>query len=155
MKKVILNKMQWDKNLFALVDDEYFENVDKYPWNVHKGKSGILYAISHPHINRVIYMHRLIMDAKEGQIIDHINRNGLDNRKENLRFCDYSLNAMNSKSPSDNTSGVKGVYWNKQRNKWQAQIVVNGKCIPLGRFNNLEDGRKSRLEAERKYFPNL
>jgi len=88
-------------------------------------------------------MHRLITNAKPGEIIDHINRNSLDNRKCNLRKCSNSQNQWNTVKQKNNKSGFKGVYWNKEKEKWQAQISFGkdavGKQVTfyLGRFDNV------------------
>ena len=85
-------------------------------------------------------------------MVDHINRNPLDNRKSNLRIVNNQQNSMNKGHQKRNTSGHKGVSWDKSRNKWYAYITVNYKLINLGRFNILEDAIKARKKAEIKYF---
>jgi hypothetical protein len=75
--------------------------------------------------------------------IDHINRDRLDNRIENLRLAGRKENMRNTKRRTDNTSGVKGVYWSRQRNKWIAQIHVAGKHIHLGVYTCKEKARKA------------
>lgn len=80
---------------------------------------------------------------QKGKVTDHINRNKLDNRKQNLRFCSYSVNNNNSNLRSDNTSGVKGVSFKKKSNKWKAEITNNGKYIFLGNFNTKEGAQKA------------
>jgi hypothetical protein len=94
-------------------------------------------------IDRRIYRtHRLIYLYHFGQmpeIIDHINRNTTDNRVENLRAATRAENAYNSKLRPDNTSGVKGVTWCKNKRKWVARIYVDRSCINLGRFADMSD----------------
>ena len=97
-------------------------------------------------------LHRFILKCTSENIVDHINHNVLDNRKNNLRICGVRENSINKCKMSNNTSGITGVYWKKDRNKWGARIVVNGKCIYLGYFVNKEDAIKIRKEAEVKYF---
>lgn len=80
-----------------------------------------------------------------------------DNRKSNLRLPgnDYSFetyNGMNKGLQSNNKSGVIGVYWNKKRQRWIAEIGINNKDIRLGYFENFEDAVKARAKAEEKYF---
>lgn len=84
--------------------------------------------------------------------IDHQNRNGLDNRKENLRPCNDSTNKMNSKVYSTNKSGHKGVFWSNKHSKWVAFIMVNWKHKTLGYFKDFDDAVRCREEAEYKYF---
>ena len=89
---------------------------------------------------------------EDDRIIDHINRDKLDNRKCNLRISDKTGNNRNVGLQKNNTSGITGVGWNRQMNKWIAQITVNYKTIYLGSFNDKEDAIKCRLMAEKKYF---
>ena len=96
---------------------------------------------------KTVLMHRVIMDAPKGMDVDHINGNGLDNRKENLRICTRSQNLHNSKKPSTNTSGYKGVIWNKQCRKWQAKIHTSGKTRHLGLFVGILDAARAYDEA--------
>jgi len=100
---------------------------------------------------RILYLHRLIMNPLDDEIIDHINHIVYDNRKNNLRICTISQNFYNKIITNRNTSGVKGVSWNTKREKWIAQINVDKQNIYLGSFGNFEDAVKIRKEAEIKY----
>lgn len=85
--------------------------------------------------------------------VDHINGNKLDNRKSNLRICCNADNLKNRvKLPSNNTSGILGVRYRADRNKWYAEIQFNKQKINLGSYTEKEDAIKARLEAEIKYF---
>lgn len=95
---------------YALIDEEDFDEINKTKWCVSSN-----YAISGKGL-----MHRLILKAEKGQIIDHINHNKLDNRKENLRFVTYSQNAQNMKKKENATSKYRGVC--RLRNIWACQI---------------------------------
>lgn len=81
----------------------------------------------------VVYMHRLLMQPKEGFHVDHINGNTLDNRRSNLRVCTAQQNIHNS-AGRNKTSEYKGVSWDKSRNKWKAVIGLNYKRIQIGRY---------------------
>lgn len=85
------------------------------------------------------YAHRIIWCMKTGKmptsLVDHINMDRKDNRFENLREASYSTNMMNMPKPLDNTSGFKGVNFNKVKNKWMARICVNVKRQHLGYFD--------------------
>lgn len=87
-----------------------------------------------------------------GKYYDHINRNPLDNRKSNLRKVTVSQNNQNKKIARNNTSGIIGVHWNKNENKWIARIQDNGKRILIGKFELKNDAIKARLQAEAEYF---
>lgn len=132
------------------IDYEDFEKVSKYYWHLEKG-----YARGTRHNT---LMHRFILGltgdkhARYNIEVDHINRNRLDNRKSNLRVITRKENMMNKSDYKNNTSGIKGVKWNKNLNKWQVQISHNGKRVHLGVFEDLEDAKKARLKAEEEYF---
>lgn len=98
------------------------------------------------------YLHRVVMNEFE-QYVDHINGNTLDNRKDNLRICSNADNLKNRvKLPKNNTSGIIGVRFRADRNKWYSEIQCNNQKINLGSYTNKEDAIKARLEAELKYF---
>ena len=102
--------------------------------------------------NKTINIHRVILEIEDDRIIDHKNRNPLDNRKENLRICTKLENNSNISIPKNNKSGIIGVYFDKGTNKWHTRIQKNYKNFYLGSFINKEDAIKTRLEAEKKYF---
>ena len=83
--------------------------------------------------------------------VDHINHDRTDNRIENLRLVNANENGKNQKASVRNKSGVVGVSWKKSKNKWHSQIMVNGKQIHLGFFDNIDEAKKARIDAERKY----
>lgn len=97
------------------------------------------------------YLHRLVTGASSGEFVDHINGNKLDNRKCNLRICTHAENMRNQKVRKDCKTGVVGVRWDKNRMRWSAQISVNNKTIPLGRFDSFEEAMTARLNAEKKF----
>lgn len=107
-------------------------------------------------INNKIYKeHRLVYLYHFGfipKIIDHINRNKEDNRIENLRECTHSQNKMNQGLKSNNTSGVVGVNFDLRRNNWYARITIKGNVKYLGSYKDIEEAKKVRFNAERKYF---
>ena len=84
--------------------------------------------------------------------LDHINRDPLDDRIENLRVATKSQNAANCRIPSNNTSGIKGVAYHKRTGKWQVQIKVRGQHISLGCYFDIEEARAARVKAAQEYF---
>lgn len=90
--------------------------------------------------------------TRRGMVIDHINHNGLDNRKCNLRICTNQENICNCEIPKNNKSGCKGVYWAKDKQKWTVQVTINNKTKYIGSYENLEDAIKARQEASKKYY---
>lgn len=124
----------------ALIDTEDINKVETYKWCLNNWG-----YIKTTYKEKAIFLHYLIMGKPpKGLGVDHINHNPLDNRKANLRFVTKSQNQMNRK--------VKGIYWNKNGSKWQAQIHVNNKQIYLGLFVKEQDALKARKQAEIKYF---
>ena len=85
------------------------------------------------------------------ELIDHSNRIKHDNRFCNLSLADKSKNAKNTKLPVNNTSGIIGVYWKKDKRKWHAQMKIDGIKNHLGYFDNIEDAAKARKKAEAKH----
>lgn len=88
-------------------------------------------------------MHRQIMKAKKGEVIDHKNRNGLDNQKSNIRKCTYSENQKNKKPSKNSTSKYLGVCKHKLSGKWVAQSRFYGKHKYLGLFDTEEEAAKA------------
>jgi len=101
--------------------------------------------------NNFIKMHRLIMNAKEDEEVDHIFHNKNDNRKSKLRLVSKSKNQMNAELRKDNTSGVKGVCWHSRDEIWEVSIQVNRKRIYIGRFTDFNNAVNARKRAEDKY----
>ena len=130
-------------------DKEDFDLIKDYCWSLDK--DGYIIARD-ADTNKMIKFHRLIMNASEGMDIDHRYRKTNDNRKSQLREVTRSQNLMNCGIRKDNKSGVTGVYWHKQKQKWRASIKINKKQIHLGEYTTIEDAIKARLEAEEKYY---
>ena len=142
--EIILYDKNNNEKARAIIDIDDINKVKVYKW----GLSGGGYARNETHR---LFLHRLITNCPEGMIVDHINRNRLDNRKSNLRIVNDEQNSLNQGLKSNNTSGYKGVSWNKRRNKWEVYINVNKKRIKLGYYDDLEEAIKVRKEAEIKY----
>lgn len=139
------------KNKFTIIDEEDFKIIKGYKWFAHKNKTRIYVDASKN--GKMIRMHRLIMNAKPYEQVDHINGNCLDNRKVNLRLCSNKENTRNrTRLNKNNTSGFKGVSWYKWYNKWLAQIKVDYKTKTLGYFESKEDAAKAYNKAAKKYF---
>lgn len=139
---------------YAIVDDEYYAELIKYKWYPHH-TFNLCYAVRHTKCVKgkrgLVYMHRQILNAPKGKMIDHIDRNDLNNRIANIRLCFNSQNQHNSKKQSDNTSGYKGVSWHKHRKKWIAHIR-NGKLIHLGYFCSAVEAAKAYDDKAKELF---
>lgn len=117
------------KNRNAIVDDSDYELLNGYKWCCDS-KNYAMRSEKRSETGRqkrsVVYMHRVIMKAKKGVQVDHINGDSLDNRKTNLRLASHSENMRNRKLQKNNTTGYKGVWYNKKRQKYIATIKTNG-----------------------------
>lgn len=130
------------------IDADDFDKIKNYCWTeCHQNHNGTCTLKAYIDGNNV-RMHTFL----GYEYYDHIDRNELNNRKYNLRKCTKKENNRNRSLPSNNTSGVIGVNWEKRRNRWRSRIVVDEKEIYLGYFLDKEDAIKTRLEAEKKYY---
>jgi len=124
---------------FAVVDPDDYPRLSKHKWYAAKNHD-TYYAVRNFWSNTdrkkiKIKMHRVVIDTPVGFVVDHINRNGLDNRKANLRLATFAQNARNSRRRQNN-SGYKGVCFTRSRGKYRAAIWHNNKRIHLGYFNS-------------------
>jgi len=133
-----VRKIELTQGKFALVDDADFEWLNQWKWTFD-GR----YAQRNLYANggkKKLYMHRLLLDAKVGQLVDHINQNRLDNRLVNLRYADKSINGFNRGRQANNTSGFKGVTRHTQcKERWMAQINHRGKHHYIGLFKTPQE----------------
>lgn len=97
-----------------------------------------------------ILLHRVLMCATGNSKVDHRDCNGLNNRRLNLRFATTAQNTQNQNITKRNTSGIKGVSWDKSRGKWVAHIGVEGRVINLGRYDSIDEAKNVRIEAAEK-----
>lgn len=142
------------QNQYTIVDDEDFEKLNQFKWYAHKIRKNY-YAERKITLNGkkfTIRMHRQLIPCCEGKQPDHKNRNSLDNRKSNLRIATHSQNSQNRSMHKNNKSGVKGVSWDKNGNKWRALITVDKRKIQLGQFTNLQEAINIRRNAALQYF---
>lgn len=136
-----------DNNEEFYFDLEDYSLIKDIYWN--KTKAGYLRGYKNKNQK---WIHRMVIHKKEDEVIDHINRNKLDNRKSNLRICTQQKNTFNCSLSKNNTSGVIGVYLRTDTNKWEAKLMLNRKSISFGCYNTKEEAIIARLNAEIKYF---
>lgn len=140
------------KNDIFYFDLADYDSIKDYHW--YKSVQGYICARSNRNIgSSVIRLHRLIMHCEDNNlIVDHINHNKSDNRKTNLRICTQKENTRNSVLNKNSVSGIIGVTYRKDSNKWRSRLRVDGKLLSLGVFVNKNDAIIARLKAEKKYF---
>ena len=136
-------------------DLEDYDKIKEYCWSIWHRKENDYSTLCakktlKPNVYRNVYMARVILNITDKNIIvDHIDRNPLNNCKDNLRICNLSINSKNTSKPRNSTCKFMGVSFEK--GKYCARIGHNKKKIHLGRFDNLEDAIIARLKAEKKY----
>lgn len=135
----------------ALVDDEDFERVAAHKWCYMTAGYGAR-SIAEGGKRKLVYLHRFILQPKKGAHVDHINGDRLDNRRSNLRTCTHQQNRQNSKHYASNTSGHKGVSFDKTTGNWKAYINVDGRLVHLGRFETAEAAAQHRNAVAEKLF---
>lgn len=129
-------------------------------WEIFNGKFAGAIAGTHDHnghlqiklFGKIHRAHRLVWillrgSIPDGMMMDHINGVRDDNRIENLRLADASENCCNAKIYCNNSSGVKGVYWERQRGKWRARVRIHGRTIDVGFFSKLKDAERAIMAA--------
>ena len=139
-------KIKLTNGMFVLVDVEDFEFLNQWKWDfdgryARRREKGVK-----------IYMHRVINNTPPGKHTDHINRDKLDNRRSNLRAIYPKWNTRNTGIRDTNRSGHTGIWFWKERNKWEAYISADYKKIHLGLFKDMDDAIEARKQAERIYW---
>jgi hypothetical protein len=134
----------------VLIDEEDLWLISFRKWQVNQRNEGYIYFTSRINGNHSS-LHREIIKCPKSYFVDHINGNTLDNRKENLRVCTRSENIRNQKTRIDNTTGFKGVGYDKSRNKYKARIKITGKYLFLGRFESPDEAYIAYCKASKKY----
>ena len=139
----------------VVIDDEDKNAISNYNWQVNDYSSERIYFYVYKRENqnkrKKIYLHRFIMKAVGGNIVDHINGNTLDCRKINMRITDRTGNARNSRIGKNNISGYKGVSWAKNARKWRVRIMFENKYKHIGYFETKEEAYSSYCESSKKY----
>jgi hypothetical protein len=147
---IIINLAGYD----VIISKSDSDRVKKKKWNRcgHKNK-GPYFSHGYREKGRTkqIILHRFLVDCPEGMYVDHINGNTLDCRRDNLRICTPAENSRNYPKPKTNTSGYKGVHYDKKSSKWRACIGFNNKLIHLGFFTDIEEAHNAYVKASKKY----
>ena len=145
---IIIKYIELTQNQIAIVDADVFEELNKYKWYADRDGNTFYarraYTDENGNLHR-IRMHREILNVLNNAAIkiDHINGNGLDNRRSNLRYATDAENRYNRSGNKNATSKYKGVSWDKEKRKWRAKLQLNGKCIHIGYY---ADEKKAAIE---------
>jgi len=140
--EIVLRNVKQEEVARCIVDIGDIDKLTKYKWSL-KDNGYVRTAIK----SKTMYIHRLLLDLKEGEEVDHINLNKLDNRKQNLRICSHAQNCWNRKNKKSGIVIKEGL-----KKKYSTRITVNGKTKHLGYFYSEHEALAVREKAERKYF---
>lgn len=132
-------RIELTQDKYAQIDDADYQLVADHGWFAHfDGKRW--YAMAHMTKKKIVYMHRVLLPS--AKVVDHINGDGLDNRRANIRACTQSQNLANQKI-KPHSSRFKGVSFDKKLKKWTAYCKVNGKTTYIGGFKVEEDAARA------------
>ncbi|MCD4832045.1 MAG: hypothetical protein K8R02_09650 [Anaerohalosphaeraceae bacterium] len=145
-------RIRLTQNEYAFVDPEDYIALSHCRWQLKKTKQTgyAVRGISVGGVKKTIYMHREIMRPRGDLLIDHVNHNGLDNRKSNLRLATYAQNNWNSSKKKPRGSRFRGVKMQKGTKKWRAVICHNKKAMHLGYFDRDVDAARAYDKAAKK-----
>lgn len=140
--EIVLRNKRCEEVARAVIDVDDVERCRQYKWHIRSSKGNTSYVIASLPNNEKVHLHKFIMRCSANDEVDHINMNGLDNRKENLRIVTHSQNKANNKC-----SGIKVV----PSGNYQASFCRNYKTIYVGTFNTKEEALNARQRAIKEY----
>jgi hypothetical protein len=160
-----MRKISLTRGKHALVDDDDYGWLMQWKWYAHTTpNNNSFYAIRNSKYIRgkkrnSIKMHRAILERTgagvSGKECDHIDGNGLNNQRKNLRVCDRFQNMWNRGPRKDNKAGLPGICWKKEIKKWCVRIQKNGTRIHIGYFNDLVEAQEAYTRSAREIYGNF
>lgn len=146
-----MKEIQLTQGRVAIVDNDWHPILMQWKWHyLSKGYAVRKAATPKGQVN--VYMHRYITSACSPRVVDHINRNKLDNRYNNLRIATPQQNCFNSKVQINNKSGYKGVSFDAKRNKYVAAVQFNKKQKTIGRYDSAKEAALAYDKQARIFF---
>ncbi len=139
------------QGVVALVDDEDYERLVGYRWFTLRGTRAI-HAARHSAERRTIYMHQDILGVRPGYQVDHVNGDGVDNRRANLRWATRTQQRHNQPCYRNSHSGLKGVQLVERTKRWRARITYGGQTRHLGTFVSPVDAARAYDARAREVF---
>lgn len=154
MSDMAVREIPLTQGKVAIVDESDYSVVSQHKWYADGpfGTYGTYYAVTKVKRHTKVYLHRLILGAHPHWNVDHINCDGLDNRRCNLRPCSQSENIQNARKHRDSLSAYKGVSRDWESRRWRAVIKKNGRSFHLGRFVKEEEAARAYDEAALRLF---
>lgn len=153
MKQIIVFSKKHGKKIIKVSDSD-FKVVSKFKWSIFAGNT-TFYALTtwiEKGKKTTKYLHRLILNAKSNEFIDHIDHDGLNNQRRNIRLCSPAQNSKNMSKHRDNQSGLKGVSLDKRRGNFRSRIKIGNKHVWLGSFRCALDAAHAYDAAAKKHF---
>lgn len=146
----MVQEIQLTRGKVAIVDDEDFAMVSQFKWNAGCTADGVWYAKRRIPGNKSMKMHRFILGAQSGELVDHIDGDELNNTRANIRIATPRQNMHNRKSTQGSSTPFKGVFWERKSGRFRVQIKANGECLYLGLFEDVIDAALAYDSAARR-----
>ena len=144
---LLVPEVKLSNGQLLLIDDADIDLFKGYTWYAWRPRKTCTWYAAANTADTLLLAHHLILPARPDLEVDHINLNGLDNHRCNLRYATPSQNKANRPPPISNTSGFKGVSWDKRARKWHSYITVNGRMTHLGYYSDAWDAAESYNRA--------
>ncbi len=147
--------MPLTRGFVGLADPSDITAVSDHVWHANFPKHARSAYVCTNVSKRPMSLHRMLISAAPGEIVDHINGNGCDNRRANLRLCTHAENMRNRKKSRGGNSKHKGIYYEPNKQLWRAEIKFQGKKIRLGRYKSADDAALAYRAAAQRYHGNF